>query len=178
MAANWKVLVISDTHERLDRAVGVIKAFDKSIDAVYHLGDHLRDASRLQAMFPEIPVVGIAGNCDYSMVENEKVLEILGHRIYMCHGHQYGVKRSYTTLIGYGKRNHYDVVLCGHTHEAYVQDTPGLLLLNPGSIGEPRLISGASYAVLYLEEGVPPQYCFGYTKEPVDAVKRFLETRN
>lgn len=178
MVGCWRALIISDTHNKLDKAVNLIRSLEGHIDAVYHMGDHIRDWERLQAMFPNLTITGVAGNCDYRIVENEKTLEVLGHRIYMCHGHQHGVKFSYNTLKGFAKRNQYDVALCGHTHIPFADDEPDLLLLNPGSIGEPRLLSGASYAVLYLEDGKHPEYRFGYTKEPVDAVIKFLSTRN
>lgn len=174
----WKALIISDTHGRMEQAVSLIRLLEPEIDAVYHMGDHIRDWERLQNMFPKLTITGVAGNCDYRVAENEKVLEVLGHRIYMCHGHQHGVKFSYNTLRGIAKRNGYDVAFCGHTHIPYVEDEADLLLLNPGSLGEPRRLEGPSYAVVYLELDRHPEYCFGYYKKSEDSVLQFLRKRN
>ncbi len=47
-----------------------------------------------------------------------------------------------------------DVVLCGHSHEAFIREANGVLFVNPGSVGRPD--DGdprASYAVLEIQDG-------------------------
>jgi len=57
-------------------------------------------------------------------------------------------------------------------------DEADLLILNPGSLGEPRRLEGPSYAVVYLELDRHPEYCFGYYKKSEDTVLQFLRKRN
>lgn len=47
------------------------------------------------------------------------------------------------------------VVVCGHTHVAFVRDVGGVLFVNPGTVGR-GWRHRASYAVLTVEEGAPP----------------------
>jgi S-adenosyl-L-methionine hydrolase (adenosine-forming) len=54
-----------------------------------------------------------------------------------------------------------DVVLCGHSHQAFTRLVAGTLFLNPGSVGRPD--DGdprASYAILELREGTASAYTF------------------
>ena len=58
-------------------------------------------------------------------------------------------------LVELAKIARTDVVICGHTHMAFVRRAGGVLFVNPGTVGRN---SGRTptYAVLTLEEGRPP----------------------
>lgn len=43
-----------------------------------------------------------------------------------------------------------EIVLLGHTHYAMVKRVHGKMIINPGSVGQPRDGTGACYAVLHL----------------------------
>ncbi len=174
MLTSWKVLVISDTHGRITRAAMLIRALAGAIDAVYFLGDHIEDGEELSRMFPRLAFLSVAGNCDYGRKELSREVFVLGHRMYLCHGHRYGVKEGYEGLEAFARRHKYDIVLCGHTHKPYVDAQEDLLILNPGSISMPVAVYGADYAVLKLEEGKRPEYRFGDASEPVQNILHFL----
>jgi predicted phosphodiesterase len=50
-----------------------------------------------------------------------------------------------------------DVFIWGHTHRAENKMIDGMLSLNPGSAGRPRLGLPSSVAILFLEAGTTPR---------------------
>ena len=58
----------------------------------------------------------------------------MGKKIFMCHGHRYGVKYSYNSIYYRGKEVGADIVLFGHSHLPIIEECDGLTLMNPGSI--------------------------------------------
>ena len=120
-------------------------------DRIFHLGDCWADSEELQALYPEIPMDRVEGNCDFSYDHQEVIAEIEGHRILLCHGHQYGVKQSLLTLELAAEEKGADMAMFGHTHHVFYDYQPGLALFNPGSIGSPPFGIPASYGVLTIE---------------------------
>ena len=57
-----------------------------------------------------------------------------GKKIFMCHGHRYGVKYGYNSIFYRGKEVGADIVLFGHSHLPIIDEHDGLILMNPGSI--------------------------------------------
>lgn len=78
-------------------------------------------------------------------------IEIEGLRIGVFHGSPWDPdERIYpdSDLSGFGKCD-YDVIILGHTHWPIIKKINKLLLINPGSIGQPRdYNSKSSYAIL------------------------------
>lgn len=128
-----KTLVISDTHGNTSMA---FKAHTQSepVDAVLHLGDGCRDAELLKNVL-NIPVLNIAGNCDFgSKAPRELLWECEGKRILMSHGDAYGVKGGLARLEQRAREVKADAVLFGHSHIAMNEQRQGLLVLNPGAL--------------------------------------------
>ena len=177
MLDQWKILVISDTHGRTQRIEQVIQELKGFLDAVYFLGDCLPDGRRLQKKFPELAYLDVPGNCDFTNEGLSKTVELLGHRLFLCHGHRYSVKEDYDTLRRFALANHYDIALFGHTHMPYADDDERLLLLNPGSAGELYPLYGANYAVLCIEKDRRPEYRFGNVYESSGPILKFLQKK-
>ncbi len=175
MPDQWKILVISDTHNRLQRAERVIRELESKIDAVYFLGDYLADGEVLRRQFPRLAFLCVAGNCDFTNKHLYHEVQILGHKLYLCHGHRHSVKEGYESIRNFGRVHGYDVILFGHTHEPYAEDAGDLLLLNPGSIGMPYPVYGADYCVLKIVKDRHPAYMFGSSEETTAKVAKFLE---
>ena len=139
-----KILVFSDSHG--DRKVLLRAVSDESPDWILHLGDHASDCADVRRAYPQIPLRALRGNCDRTDGEpetDEFVVE--GKRIFMTHGHLYGVKYRMGDLINNAMLRGADVLLFGHTHRQVLDERDGLTILNPGSIGR----GGArTYAVL------------------------------
>lgn len=128
-----KLLVFSDSHgniEHMRRAVEQEKP-----DQILHLGDVMRDAVELSVAYPNIPLELVPGNCDYATdVPAQKILYFEGRRILMTHGHIYHVKLGIGAAVRAAVEAKVDVLLFGHTHEAFCCEQDGLWVMNPGTI--------------------------------------------
>ncbi len=148
-----KILVISDTHGDTSLAVRVLK---KHLDAdiVIHLGDNCRDAERLQELYPKMKFEVVSGNCDYVSddIPSEKLLHLEGQRVLLTHGHQYSVKWGIERLHAKALYEDLQLLMFGHTHIGCTEYGPGYILLNPGSISEPRGSKRGTYAVVLIDK--------------------------
>lgn len=145
-----KILVLSDSHGNVDNMVLAVEETEP--DMIIHLGDCYSDADRLHMEFPDIKMFQVPGNCDYDQSEAERILEIEGKRILICHGHSYNVKAGYLTLEMGAMEKGVDIAMFGHTHRVFYDNHNGLVMLNPGSVGSPPWGVPPSYAVLTLDK--------------------------
>lgn len=158
-----KIVIVSDSHgknETLRYAIGQELPFDLLI----HAGDI--EAYPDEILPPEkrdYEILCVRGNCDY--YQRELPMEILypvkgdcwQRNIYINHGKQYGVTpNNDAALVAQARRQLADIVIYGHTHQPSIEETAdGLLVINPGSVSEPRQITydhQATYAVLTIDE--------------------------
>ena len=143
--------LISDTHIP-DRAKeipeNVYSAF-KNVDLILHAGD-LTSLNVIEELENIAPVIAIQGNMDRVNGINlptAKVLEAEGLRIGIVHGEVY--PRADTQQLLYLARElNVDILVSGHSHQPKIEQTEGILLLNPGSPVVPRL---ADRTVMLLE---------------------------
>ena len=143
-----KVLVFSDSHGNTTNMITAIE--QEAPDMVLHLGDYWEDVRELRWIYPELAITQVPGNCDDAPYEElERVIEVAGYRLALCHGHSRGVKRDDRGIICLGEETGADFVLFGHTHQRYCRKCGRFYLMNPGSVG----MGSVSYGVLYLEEG-------------------------
>ena len=135
MKSSKSLLVISDTHRNISNAVSIID--EMKPDYVLHLGDHTDDADELKFCFPRTEVIGVSGNCDWvspTLVPSERMLDIDGVKVFMCHGHTYSVKSSIERCVAVAKGKGADVVLFGHTHTPLLDNRGDIVVMNPGSV--------------------------------------------
>ncbi|MBF8984365.1 metallophosphoesterase [Lutibacter sp. B2] len=145
-----KIVVISDTHGQTDLAEKIISEI-KNIDLCIHLGDYYKDALYISEKMG-IEIVAIKGNCDSKDdVQEESVLKIEGHKIFITHGHEYNVKTDLNRLYYKAKSLDCHIALFGHTHKAIKVEHEGMIILNPGSLTKPRG-TGPTYAVLEINK--------------------------
>jgi len=150
-----KVLVISDTHGNVQRALAAF-TLSGPVDTVIHLGDGSDDVELLRVSL-DVPFIHVAGNCDPgSNAPREILWECEGRRILLTHGDQYQVKAGLTRLRQRAVEIGSEVVLFGHTHQAVCDNYRGIILLNPGALT--NHVQFRSYAVLEITpEGITPQ---------------------
>ena len=148
----YKILVVSDTHRKIGPLIDLIDQI-KDLNHIFHLGDLVRDAEDIEAI-TDIPIDYVAGNCDFyeNQVSTKKVVRIKGKKFFLSHGHDLGVKYGYENLRALAQKEKYDGIFFGHTHMPYLGYEDKTLILNPGSISEPRNSPLPSYAIIQIDD--------------------------
>lgn len=108
------------------------------IDMLIHCGDvegrerEIRDAAGCECHI-------VSGNNDYfSDLPREEEFMIRDHRVFLTHGHSYGVSMGYDRIVEEASARGADIVCCGHTHKPKKEVINGVRVLNPGSLSYPR----------------------------------------
>ena len=151
-----KVLIVSDTHrygsnyyEALERVAPV--------DLVIHCGDVEGQEDEFEEVtrrLSDCPIVMVAGNNDFfSGLNQEKELKLEGYKILVTHGHNYYVSMNLETIKNEARHRGVDVVIFGHTHRPYLEESDDLVVLNPGSLSYPRQEGRkATYAMMEIDK--------------------------
>ncbi len=153
-----RIAIIGDTHGRVSGIKTVLA--NNPPEHIIHTGDYFADAKRI-AMPLKLPFHAVTGNCDAKKGEpDELLLELAGRRIYVAHGHQYGVKRDLNSIWYRGQEMQADIVIFGHTHIPHCEKVGETWLLNPGSTSRPRIGKSGSYIRLAVDEqAIDPEVC-------------------
>lgn len=146
-----KILVLSDTHRAIGRVISALNNEEK-FDYLIHLGDNTQDADTLSSRLG-LPLYNVRGNCDYSNVYEEQLINIAGKNIFLTHGHNYRVNFTLSILCYRAEELNADICLYGHTHITMLEDYKGILIFNPGSIPQPRGGKMPSYGVIEINNG-------------------------
>ncbi len=128
-----RILVVSDTHGNDSM---LFKAYQQAgtPDVIIHAGDGEQDALLLDAATDE-QLWYVAGNCDHgSSAPRERLITLAGRRLLITHGDLYNVKNGLELLVAQGKASKADIILFGHTHQAFAEQRGGMHLLNPGTL--------------------------------------------
>ena len=129
-----KIAVFSDSHGNVEHMLSAIESYRP--DTIIHLGDMVRDADVIAAHFPHKAFLNVAGNCDYApTVEDSRLVELEGVRIFMAHGHRHAVKFGLDAFANSVYCSGAKLGLFGHTHRAVCHEVGGIVLFNPGSCG-------------------------------------------
>lgn len=150
-----EVLILSDSHGLTTELQDIQERHD--VQAYIHCGD-----SELSLDSPLLaPYYTVRGNCDWNApFPEDEVVEIGGLRIFITHGHLYGVKRNVMNLQYRAEELAADIVCFGHSHIAYTEKIGEQLFINPGSIRLPRKIDIPTYAIMRWKtrENITVQY--------------------
>lgn len=149
-----RILAMSDTHGDWDgmrAALPLMRAIAPHY--IFHLGDVTKDAAWLRSIMPQIPVLAVRGNCDMTDTEPPVRIETISDvRFFLAHGHHYGVKGGLEGIAGAAQQNQCACALFGHTHRPLLERREGLLLVNPGSLCQPRGSAQGSMALLTVTD--------------------------
>ncbi|WP_405287603.1 metallophosphoesterase [Methanobrevibacter sp.] len=143
--------LISDTHIP-DRAriipQNVIDAFS-DVDLILHAGDltSLDVVEELEKIAPAMAVQGNMDRVNGINLPKAKTLEVEGVKIGIVHGEVYP-RADTQQLVYLAKQLDVDILVSGHSHQPKIEQTDGVLLINPGSPIVPRL---ADRTVMLLE---------------------------
>jgi hypothetical protein len=151
MEKKMKILIVSDTHGK-DLYLEQVMEREKPIDMVMHLGDLEGSEDYICAIAP-CPVEMVSGNNDYfTQIEREKIVKIGKYKVFMTHGHRYGVNFGMEEITEEGRRRGVDIVMFGHTHRPYLEVQEDITVLNPGSLSQPRQ-EGRNPSYMIMEMG-------------------------
>ena len=132
--------IISDTHDHLDHIHSAKLLFaSHNVEYIIHLGDYVAPFSL--RLFQGIKLYGVFGNNDGDRIRLLGVARDIGAELmgdfysfdedslsFACY---HGTDSAITSaLIRSGQ---YDVVLCGHTHQAVQEQIGKTLFINPGT---------------------------------------------
>jgi putative phosphoesterase len=140
--------VISDTHGKLDARVPALFA---GVKRIIHAGD-IGGEDLIWELEKIAPVIAVRGNNDdakTSCFPNERMAVIEGRTFYVRH--QFATVEKMTTAQQRIIERHMpDVVVFGHSHQAYAGQWRGTLLFNPGSAGPKRFNLPRSVGLIEL----------------------------
>lgn len=156
-----RILVVSDSHGRIDILKRVIQTYGFSCDALIFCGDGINDLFlilsksssdfELKKCIPPL-IIFVRGNNDgisYSFfdgkneinarIPNSQTLKVLDKKIFITHGNSFSVyygteNLAFTAL----EENGAQIALFGHTHIPSDEITKKVRCINPGSISLPR----------------------------------------
>ncbi len=142
-----KIIVFSDSHKSFGAMTKAIEQ-EGPVDWLIHAGDVHCDVEDLEIMYPRIPLAYVLGNNDFFVrdVPTDRLFELGGVKIFLTHGHNYGVKSSLAKLLQKGREAGARLVIFGHTHRAHIEKIGGITLFNPGA-------ATRSYGVLEIDNG-------------------------
>jgi len=143
-----KILVMSDSHGSKNN---MLDAIDKETPGyILHLGDYERDCTAIDAMYPEIPLRKVRGNCDrgYPGLDMDEFV-LCEKRFFMTHGHLHGVKMGRDKIKKAALDRNADILLFGHTHTQHYSLFEKITIINPGSICS----DNKNYAILEIKNG-------------------------
>ncbi len=140
-----KILFITDSHRHFSFLIEMMEK--EKPERVFAMGDYTKDFEELSYLYPEIPFEMVKGNCDFwdSHFSEEKIIFLEGKRIFLTHGHLYGVKSSYDSLRETGRKMKCDIILFGHTHREFLEEKD-MILANPGAAQDGK------YGILDLQK--------------------------
>ncbi|MHB8840594.1 MAG: metallophosphoesterase family protein [Candidatus Aquicultor sp.] len=155
-----KALVISDTHAKWQEDIKalqrILEPFLDEVDVIIHAGDSV---SQLFVDYIKglKPTYIVAGNMDSTDVANRLpkslVFELGGYRIGVTHGGgtKTGLKGRVFDVF---KDERVDMIIFGHSHEAYLGKLDGIIMLNPGSPTDTRFADRNTVALVTADGGL------------------------
>lgn len=130
-----KILVMSDSHGDRQIIQDVKDHWNGKVQAMIHCGDSELKAN--DTVWQGMTVV--AGNMDWdSGYQDIQEIQVGDTKIGVTHGHLYNVGFGLDRLYYLAEELEVDVMCFGHIHRPVAQVEQGILLINPGSILQPR----------------------------------------
>ncbi|MFX1519608.1 MAG: metallophosphoesterase family protein [Promethearchaeota archaeon] len=151
-----KIGLISDTHIPIVAEAIPEKVFrifeENEVSLIIYAGD-LVSLTVIDELDKIAPVLAVHGNMDSLGVASQlpeiNETEILGHNIGAIHGSggPHGFIERLENVI---KGNDYEIVVCGHLHNTFVEHKFGRLFVNPGSPTDKRWAERNSIGILEI----------------------------
>ncbi len=135
-----KILICSDSHGKLDYFQDVMELEQPEI--VIFAGDHSVDALNISLMYHQIPFAYVRGNTDYDDDDSKdvRIFDLMGKKVFLTHGHLYGVKTSLRELEKKAREENAEICIFGHTHQEYLVEKDGTTYVNPGALKDKKYV--------------------------------------
>jgi putative phosphoesterase len=147
--------IISDTHDNQDKTRKAIELFNsKKVEFVIHAGDYTSPFTL--KLFKELncKYVGVFGNndgdkllllerSDGNIYNQPYIFTLLNRKIVVLHEHH--------LVDALTDSGHFDLIIFGHTHEAFIKKVKNTLVINPGEAGK-WLYGKSTVAIADLEK--------------------------
>ncbi|MGX6961459.1 metallophosphoesterase [Vagococcus xieshaowenii] len=161
-----KYLVVSDNHGERDILVELADKYRQQVDIMFHCGDS--ELLPTDSLWQDFIVV--TGNCDYDhRYKKFQEVSVGEDTIYMTHGHLSAVRLDLQSLFYEAKEKQANIALYGHTHVLHSEMVEDMLIVNPGSISQPRYpYRVKTYAII---NSTPEQYSVDYYNEKHQLMK-------
>lgn len=133
-----KILIVTDSHGYINDLFDIIEK--EAPQTIIWTGDYSSDGEECSFAFPNIKFHIIRGNCDMfdkNFSDNE-IFEVEGKKIFITHGHLYGVKENMNLLEKYAESIDANIVCFGHTHISYYKEVNNIKYFNPGALKDGR----------------------------------------
>ena len=129
-----RALIFSDSHGSVKSMADIIDR-EENIDLIIHAGDINDDVLALKQLYPDRKIEFVRGNNDYLLkdIPTDRIFDFAGKRIFLTHGHKYGVKINPYKVFAAAREQGADICIFGHTHSRYLECVDGIYLFNPGS---------------------------------------------
>lgn len=148
-----KIGIISDTHIPVRTAHLPEKVFDvfNGVDKIFHAGD-IEDLRVLDELEAIAPVTAVAGNMDYisARLQLKRTMTLDGVKIGLMHGA--GGPRNQIREFLRKQFDAPDIIIYGHTHQAFWAKEAGIMYMNPGSPTDSVNTSFRSVGLLTIED--------------------------
>jgi len=157
--------IISDSHDNLTNLGKAIELLnERKVDLVLHCGDFISPFVMKRLWELKAKLIGVFGNNDgdkallselaykkgFELHNQPYSMKIGDRKLLLMHG--WGSKEETLTLINsLAEVGHYDIIIYGHTHEAFNKVIGRTLVVNPGEVYG-YLTGKASLAILNVEK--------------------------
>jgi putative phosphoesterase len=146
LLSNWDRHIVSGNHE--------LMLATSRTDSAYLSRVERRHGSGLRIAMEQLNSKQLDELCT---LPHSLELEIDGIRMLLCHGSPWDLDHyvypdSAPELLAHCASGNYDLVVMGHTHYPMLKEIGNTLLVNPGSVGQPRdRKPGACWALFHTE---------------------------
>ncbi|WP_155286428.1 YfcE family phosphodiesterase [Lacticaseibacillus zhaodongensis] len=153
-----RIIAVSDTHGD-ELVLKEIVTEYPDCAAYFYAGDSELAAN--DAVFKTYQAV--VGNMDFDQsFPKTLTADVAGFRVFMTHGHFYNVRVTLDKLLAAGQSAGAQLIIYGHTHVALAEEHAGVVIVNPGSISQPRgplAKLGGTFAIIDVDaEQIKVQY--------------------
>lgn len=150
-----QVGIISDTHvpDRARKLPGWLFDELKDCELILHAGD-VTSVETFKELEQIAPVKAVQGNCDSYRISDlpiSRELNLAGTDIAMTHGHK--VRGEKVNGLQYMFPDA-DIIIFGHTHDAFHEKINGQDIINPGSPTSRKRMKYYSAAIAEIDNGL------------------------